>query len=101
MPRQIHTTSSAGKTPIRYIQRHASGPSPPINNQTPEARKLPIPAPLCSSPPPLPRAWSGHNSETIEAPVAHSEPIPTLTRNRKIAKDCQFHAIALNRVVSE
>jgi len=49
----------------------------------------------------LPRAWSGHNSETIEAPVAHSEPIPTLTRNRKIAKDCQFHAIALNRVVSE
>ena len=36
---------------------------------------LPSPAPHCNRPPPLPRAWSGHSSETIEAPVAHSEPI--------------------------
>jgi hypothetical protein len=39
----------------------------------------PIPAPLYNSPPPLPRAWSDHNSQTINAPVAHSEPIPAPT----------------------
>jgi hypothetical protein len=77
------------------------GPNPPINSQTPEARKLPIPAPDCSSPPPLPRALSGHNSETSDAPVTHSEPMPTPTRKRNIAKDCQFQAMALKPVVSE
>src|SRR5260370_3006770 len=101
MLRRIHRVSSAGNTPTRYIQRQALGPTEPSNNQTPEARRLPIPAPLCSNPPPLPRAWSGHSSETIDAPVAHSEPIPTPTRKRKTAKDSQFHANALSPVVSE
>jgi hypothetical protein len=62
---------------------------------------LPSPAPACSMPPPLPRAWSGHNSETIEAPVAHSEPIATPTRKRKTPKDTQSHAKALRPVVNE
>jgi hypothetical protein len=101
MPRRIYNTSSAGRTPIRYIQRQALGPSPPIKSQTPDAMKLPMPAPDCSNPPPLPRAWSGQISETIEAPVAHSDPIPTPTRKRNIAKDCQFQAMALNPVVNE
>src|SRR5215472_15575333 len=72
----------------------------PIRSQTPEARKLPIPAPLCNSPPPLPRARSGHTSETSEAPVTHSEPMPMPTRKRRIAKDSQFHAMAERPVVS-
>jgi hypothetical protein len=57
-----------------------------IVNQTSEARMLPSPAPHCRRPPPLPRAWSGHGSETIEAPVAYSEPIATPTKNRSTAK---------------
>ena len=88
----------AGPRPDTSAARHA-GPARRSRSHTPAAIKLPIPAPLCNRPPPLPRAWSGHNSETIEAPVAHSEPIPTPTRNRKIAKDCQFQATALNPVV--
>ncbi len=62
---------------------------------------LPMPAPHCSRPPPLPRAWSGHNSATIDAPVAHSEPIATPTRKRSTANDTQSQAKALNPVVSE
>jgi hypothetical protein len=99
--RRIHKVISAGNTPIRYIQRHALGPSPPIASHTPEASTLPTPAPICNRPPPLPRAWSGHSSETIEAPVAHSEPIATPTRKRNTAKDTQSQANALNPVVSE
>jgi hypothetical protein len=49
----------------------------------------------------LPRAWSGHTSETIEAPVAHSEPIATPTRKRSTANDTQSQANALSPVVSE
>jgi hypothetical protein len=61
----------------------------------------PSPAPHCSRPPPLPRAWSGQSSETIEAPVAHSEPIATPTKKRSAAKETQSQAKALNPVVSE
>ena len=91
----------AGNTPIRYIQRQAFGPLEPISSQTPEASSPPMPAPHCNSPPPLPRAWSGHNSETIEAPVAHSEPIATPTRKRSTAKEPQSQAKALSPVVKE
>src|SRR5439155_16080681 len=101
MLRRIHSTTKAGQTPIRYIQRQALAPIPPITSQTPEASSPPIPAPDCKSPPPLPRAWSGHSSETIEAPVAHSEPIATPTRKRSTAKDSQSQAKALSPVVKE
>jgi Phage integrase family len=47
---------------------------------------LRIGQPHCRRPPPLPQAWSGHSSETIEAPVAHSELIATPTRNCNTAK---------------
>ena len=85
MPRRIQKVASAGSTPIRYILRQASGPLPPINSHTPEARMAPRPAPHCMRPPPLPRAWSGHSSATIDAPVAHSDPIatPTIARSTR------------------
>ena len=60
-----------------------------------------MPSPHCMRPAPLPRAWSGHTSAVIEAPVAHSEPIATPTRNRKAAKDIQSQANALRPVMSE
>src|SRR5579883_1713209 len=49
--RRIQNTSSAGKMPTRYMKRQALRPKPPITSHTPEATKLPIPAPLCSNPP--------------------------------------------------
>ena len=50
MPRRSHSTRRAGRIPTKYIKRQALGPIPPISSQTPEARKLPIPAPDLQQP---------------------------------------------------
>jgi hypothetical protein len=49
----------------------------------------------------LPRARSGQSSATIEAPVAHSEPMAMPTMSRSTANDSQFHANAERPVISE
>ena len=60
-----------------------------------------MPRPHCISPAPLPRAWSGHNSAVIDAPVAHSEPIAMPTMKRSSANETQSQAKARKPVVSE
>jgi len=60
-----------------------------------------MPSPHCISPTPRPRARSGHNSETIDAPVTHSEPIARPTRKRSTANDTQSQANALSPVITE
>ena len=69
--------------------------------QATEARKNPMPKPVCIRPTPLPRFLSGHSSATIEVPVTHSEPMQTPTRKRRIANDNQSQAKALNPVMIE
>jgi hypothetical protein len=81
--------------------RHASGPIAPTNSQTNDARKKPMPRPHCINPAPFPRAWLGQTSAVMEAPVDHSEPIATPTRNRNAANDIQSQASALRPVISE
>jgi hypothetical protein len=52
-------------------------------------------------PAPFPRAWLGQTSAVMEAPVDHSEPIATPTKNRNAANDIQSQASALRPVISE
>ena len=70
-------------------------------SHTPEARKLPIGYPDCRNAPPLPRAFAGQSSAVIEAPVAHSDPIASPTRNLSTANETQSQANALKPVSSE
>ena len=42
-----------------------------------------MPSPHCIRPAPRPRAWSGHSSASIDAPVDHSEPMAMPTRKRR------------------
>ena len=64
-----------------------------------EARKKPTPNPDCISATPLPRVRSGHISATIDAPVAHSEPMAIPTRKRSTANENQLNANAVNPVI--
>jgi hypothetical protein len=82
-------------------QRHASGPTAPTNRHAKDARKNPIPKPLCISPTPRPRARSGHSSDTIDVPITHSEPMATPTKKRRATNDTQSHANALRPVMIE
>lgn len=88
--RLIQRVSRAGRTPIKYISRHASGPVAPMNSHRSEARKNPIPNPHWNSPLPFPRALSGQNSAVMEVPVTHSEPMASPARKRNTAKEIQL-----------
>ncbi len=83
------------------MTRQASGPTGKMKYHATEARKNPMPNPVCIRPTPLPRFLSGHSSATIEVPVTHSEPMQTPTRKRRIANDHQSQAKALNPVMIE
>src|SRR5262249_958831 len=99
--RRIQNTISAGSTPIRYMYRQASGPQVPMPSHPPKPTILPIAYPDCNTAPPLPRELAGQSSAMIAAPVAHSEPIASPTRNRNTANDTQSQENALRPVSSE
>ena len=83
------------------MTRQAFGPIGLMKNQATEARKNPMPNPICISPTPLPRFLSGQSSATIEVPVTHSEPMQMPTRKRSTANDIQSQANALSPVMIE
>lgn len=60
-----------------------------------------MPSPHCIRPAPRPRAWSGHTSAVIDAPVDHSEPMAMPTKKRSSANETQSHARPERPVVSE
>ena len=60
-----------------------------------------MPRPHCIRPAPLPRAFCGHSSASIDEPVAHSEPMAMPTRKRSSANEIQLNENAVRPVSSE